>query len=256
MRKRRLSSLGPYCDTINGRYYPQEYQHFFAAELKARLRDGDNGTMSMVAKNFFVLMVFALMASAGLAAQEKPKEGEKDRVATPDTQTLPPADAAGAPVDPNAYKIGPEDVVQIRVWREAELSGLFVVRPDGRITLPLAGELAVADLTPEQVRLQVVDLYGKYVNKPEVSVSLARVGSKKFYLVGMVMRTGVFPLVVPTTVLEAINAAGGFQEFANKKNVVILRGNRRLKFNYNDVIKGKNLDQNIQIENGDHIIVQ
>jgi polysaccharide export outer membrane protein len=133
---------------------------------------------------------------------------------------------------------------------------MFVVRPDGRITLPLAGEIAVADLTPEQVQAKVVELYSKFVNKPEVSTSLARVGSKKYYMVGQIMRTGMFPLVVPTTILEAINGAGGFQEFANRKKVVILRGNQRIKFNYDDVIKGKNMSQNILVENGDHIIVQ
>jgi polysaccharide biosynthesis/export protein len=81
------------------------------------------------------------------------------------------------------------------------------------------------------------------------------VQSKKYYLAGEVNRSGSFPLVVPTTVLEAINAAGGFKEFANKGKIAILRGDQRLKFNYNEVVKGKNLKQNIYLENGDHIIV-
>jgi polysaccharide export outer membrane protein len=130
------------------------------------------------------------------------------------------------------------------------------VRPDGRITLPLAGELNVSELTPEQVQAKVIELYSKFVNKPEVGVSLSRVGSKKYYLVGQVARAGMMPLVVPTTILEAINAAGGFQEFANKKKVTILRGSKILRFNYEEVINGKKMEQNILVENGDHIIVK
>jgi len=203
---------------------------------------------------FFVLMVLGLGVGLGLQGQEKPKVQEPKAVNAP--AELPPADTPAAPVDPKRYRIGPEDVVSVMVWREKEMSGMFVVRPDGRITLPLAGEIMVSELTPEQVQAKVVELYSKFINKPEVSVSLARVGSKKYYLVGQVMRTGTFPLVVPINVLEAISSAGGFQEFANKKKVIILRGDKQLKFNYEEVIKGKNMQQNIPVEHGDHIIVK
>jgi polysaccharide export outer membrane protein len=216
--------------------------------------DGENNKMRSSKGKFFVLMVLGLGMALVSVGQEKPKVQEQKEVNAP--PELPAADTPAAPVDPKVYRIGREDVVSIMVWREKEMSGLFVVRPDGRITLPLAGELAVAELTPEQVQAKVVELYSKFINKPEVSVSLARVGSKKYYLVGQVMRTGTFPLVVPVNVLEAISAAGGFQEFANKKKVIILRGDKQLKFNYEEVIKGKNMAQNIQVENGDHIIVK
>lgn len=203
---------------------------------------------------FFVLMVLGLGAGIELRGQQKPGVQEPKAVNAP--AELPPADTPAAPVDPKTYRIGPEDVVSIMVWREKEMSGMFVVRPDGRITLPLAGEIMVSELTPEQVQGKVVELYSKFINKPEVSVSLARVGSKKYYLVGQVMRTGTFPLVVPINVLEAISSAGGFQEFANKKKVIILRGDKQLKFNYEEVIKGKNMQQNVPVEHGDHIIVK
>lgn len=206
-------------------------------------------------KTVFVFLVLAVLTGLGCWGQEKPRPEEPAKNTSP-TADLPSADTPAAPVDPKTYRIGPEDVLSIMVWREKEMSGMFVVRPDGRITLPLAGELTVSELTPEQVQAKVVEMYSKYINKPEVSVSLARVGSKKYYLVGQVLRTGTFPLVIPISVLEAINSAGGFQEFANKKNVIILRGSQRIKFNYNDVIKGKNMEQNIQVQNGDHIIVQ
>lgn len=214
--------------------------------------------MQSMTRKIFAFMILAVALGVSTWAQNPPppqKTAEPPKPANPNAE-LPSPDTPAAPVDPKTYKLGPEDVITIKVWREPELSGMFVVRPDGRITLPLAGEIAVVDLTPEQVQAKVVELYSKFVNKPEVSTSLARVGSKKYYMVGQIMRTGMFPLVVPTTILEAINGAGGFQEFANRKKVVILRGNQRIKFNYDDVIKGKNMAQNILIENGDHIIVQ
>jgi polysaccharide biosynthesis/export protein len=216
---------------------------------------GENGKMRISVDKLFVFIVLSLLVTAGAWAQEKPKTPDQAKPAAP-AADLPAADGAAAPVDPKTYRIGPEDVIGVRVWREPELSGLYVVRPDGRITLPLAGELMVSDLVPEQVQAKVVELYSKFINKPEVGVSIAKVGSKKYYLVGQVQRSGTFPLVVPTTVLEAINAAGGFHEFANRKKVVIVRGAKRIKFNYDEVIKGKNVEQNIQVENGDHIIVQ
>ena len=216
--------------------------------------DGDDNEMRRPRSKFFVLMVLGLGIAFGLWGQEKPRVQEpKPSNALAE---MPAADTPAAPVDPKTYRIGPEDVVSIMVWREKEMSGMFVVRPDGRITLPLAGEIMVSELTPEQVQSKVVELYSKFINKPEVSVSLARIGSKKYYLVGQVMRTGTFPLVVPINVLEAINSAGGFQEYANKKKVIILRGDKQLKFNYAEVIKGKNIAQNIQVEHGDHIIVK
>jgi len=198
---------------------------------------------------FFILAGFMLVA----AAQEKPKQAEAVKPGA--AVELPPSDSPGLPVDPKAYKLGAEDVIAIRVWRDVELTGQYVVRPDGKITLPLAGELDVQDKTLGEVQNKVIELYSKFINRPEISVSLTRVGSKKYYLVGKLMRTGMFPLVVPTTVLEAINGAGGFQEYANQKKVTILRGDKRIYFNYRDVMRGKNTQQNIQVENGDHIVV-
>ncbi len=212
--------------------------------------------MRLLNRNLLLVTAAMLVTGFAVAAQEKPKPGSDPATNKPSVTSEAPVEGAGAPVDPKTYKVGPEDVIDVHVWREPELSGRFIVRPDGRITLPLAGELMTENLTLEAVKSKILEMYSKFVNKPEIGVSLARVGSKKYYLVGQVMKTGMFPLIVPTTVLEAIDAAGGFQEFANKKNVVILRGDKRIKFNYQEVIKGKKTDQNIFVENGDHIIVQ
>jgi polysaccharide biosynthesis/export protein len=218
----------------------------------------------MKKKLLFVAAGFLALAAAGapsarLLAQQKEKEKEQEPVLArePITPGKPPTSTEGgaAPVDPKSYRIGPEDVLQVRVWREPELSGVFIVRPDGVITLPLAGEIKAGDLTPEQLKEKVTDAYGKFVNRPEVMVSVQAVMSKKYYLVGEVNKPGLYPLIVPTTILEALNGAGGFREFAKKGKITILRGSERLKFNWDDVIKGKKMEQNIQVQNGDHIIV-
>ena len=160
-----------------------------------------------------------------------------------------------APVDPKTFEIGPEDILMIRVWREPELSTGVQVRPDGKITLPLVGEMQAAGLTPEELKAKVVEALTEYINKPEVMVSIQSVQSRRYHITGEVNRPGTYPLVVPVTVLEALTNAGGFREFANTKKITILRKGKIIKFNYNDVIKGKNLDQNIAIENGDFVNV-
>ena len=203
-----------------------------------------------------VIGIVSLGLQSGLQAQTPPKGATAppavEEVKSPNANVV--VDAA-APVDPKGYKLGPEDVIGVKVWREPELSGQFVVRPDGKITLPLSGDMGVEAKTLDEVKEMIRKAYSEHLNRPELTVSLLRVGSKKYYLVGEVNRTGMFPLVVSITVLEAINAAGGLREFANKKKITILRGSQRLKFNYDEVMKGKKLEQNIQIENGDQIYV-
>ncbi len=217
---------------------------------------------------------FRNLLGAGLAAflwiaigtaQEPPqqqqveqKEAPRPAPPKPELLEMDPAKATtpAEPVDPKSYIIGPEDVIGIRVWREPELSGYMMVRPDGRITLPLVGEVQAGGKTPDQLKEKMKEELAKFVNSPEVMVVVQQVRSKKFYITGMAHRTGVFPLVVPITILEALSAAGGVHEYANKKKIVIVRGTKRILFNYKDVIRGKNLQQNIYLENGDHIIIE
>ena len=198
-------------------------------------------------------LALAFLAGDGmLLAQRGRKDDQKVEVA----EEKAPVAAGGASVDPHAYRIGAEDVLSIRVWREPDLSGPFTVRPDGKITLPLCGEVTAAGLTPVELTKKVQEAYAKLVNNPEIMLQVESVRSKKYFLVGEVNKAGSFPLVVPTTILEALNSAGGLREFANQKNITILRGDKRIKFNYKDVIRGKNLEQNILLENGDHIVVR
>lgn len=197
-------------------------------------------------------MVFLLLF-AGLAAKGQQKEKEtNDTRRTPETQ----AAAFGAAVDPKTYRIGAEDIVKIVVWREAELSGPMMVRPDGKITMPLIGELQAEGLTPDELAKAITEALKDKLTRPEVFIQVQQVNSKKYFVTGEVNRTGSFPMVTPITVFEALGIAGGLREYANKKNIVIVRGNERLKFNYNEVVDGKNLKQNITLQNGDHIIVR
>jgi polysaccharide export outer membrane protein len=160
-----------------------------------------------------------------------------------------------APVDPKAYIIGPEDLISIRVWREPENSGQFTVRPDGKVSVPLVGEIQAAGLTPEKLSESIAASLEKVMVHPEVTVGVEKVNSKKYYIQGEVNRPGSYPLVIDTTILEALVNAGGFRDFANTKKIVILRGAERIKFNYNQVTHGKKMEQNILLKPGDQIIV-
>jgi len=176
--------------------------------------------------------------------------GQQNKPTQPNAQPT-----AGAPVDSNAYKVGPADVLNIQVWREAEFSGPVAVHEDGKITLPLVGDLAAGGKTPIQIQDIIAQALTKYVVKPLVTVTVQAVGSKQYYMDGEVARPGEYSLVVPTTILEAISKAGGLQEFANQKHIYILRGDKRIYFNYKDVLRGKHMEQNIQLQSGDHIVV-
>jgi polysaccharide export outer membrane protein len=203
-----------------------------------------------------------MLAAALGAFQEKPGEVQSQPAGKPAPVGVEPlkpetglAAAPSAPVDPKTFKLGAEDIILVRVWREPDLSGPVVVRPDGQITLPLIGDIAAAGLTPLELSAKVAEKLSHYINRPEVIISVQTVRSKRYYVTGEVNRPGAYPLVVPTTVLEALTQAGGFREFANTKGITVLRGSKRFKFNYKDVIKGKNLAQNIPLESGDYIIV-
>jgi polysaccharide export outer membrane protein len=189
--------------------------------------------------------------AAAQTATDKPDPAKAVPEAAVDTKLAAPA----APVDPKAYLIGAEDVISIRVWHEPENSGQFVVRPDGKISVPLVGEIQAAGLTPEKLSLNIAGSLQKIMVHPEVTVGVEKVNSKKYYIQGEVNKAGSYPLVIDTTVLEALVNAGGFRDFANTKKIVILRGTQRLKFNYHDVTHGKNMEQNILLKPGDQIIV-
>jgi polysaccharide export outer membrane protein len=200
-----------------------------------------------------------LAGSIWLAAQntpQKPQETPPQEPAKP--ETAEPAKTTPLPVnvDPKTFSLGPEDVILVHVWREPDLSGQMVVRPDGKITMPLIREVDVAGLSPEQLTARISEALSKFINNPQVLVQVLAVRSKRYLISGEIFRPGAYPLVAPTTVFEAITLAGGFRDFANTKNIIIIRRDQRLRFNYKDIVKGKNPSQNVLLENGDKIIVR
>ena len=163
----------------------------------------------------------------------------------------------GVVIDPKSFVIGPEDVLWIRVWNSPQVSGQVTVRPDGRITLQLLGEIQASGLTPEALTQVVFDGVSKFEthDKSEVTVEVRQVNSRKYFIQGEVTRSGAFPLLLPTTVLEALVNAGGFREFAKTNKIIIMSGGQQYHFNYKEVIHGKKLEQNRLLQPGDQIIV-
>jgi len=162
------------------------------------------------------------------------------------------------PVDDKTYQIGAQDLLSILVVGEKDYSGQYLVRPDGRISMPFIGEVMAAGRTPEQVGKDVTERLTQYIKKPQVSVMLTAVNSKKYFINGEVLKPGEFNLIVPTTVMEGLVQAGGFKEFANQKDIRVLRdgGNTVLHFNFKEMLKGKNLKQNVFLQPGDIIVVK
>jgi polysaccharide biosynthesis/export protein len=165
------------------------------------------------------------------------------------------ATGAGEPVNSSSYKIGAADILNVHVWNEQEFTGPVTVHQDGMFTMPLVGDLKAGGMTPVQVEEEVTKALAKYVKQPLVTITVQQVGSKQYYMDGQIMKPGEYPLVVPTTILEAISKAGGPQAFANTKKVYVLRGSNRIKFNLKDVLHGKHMEQNVLIEPGDHVVL-
>ena len=172
--------------------------------------------------------------------------------------------AQSAPVAPLAlpkdYVIGAEDMLNVVFWSDKELSAEVLVRPDGKISLPILNDVPAAGMTPEQLAATIAKAATKFVRDPSATVIVKAVNSRKVYVVGEVARPGPFPLGSEMNVLQAIGEAGGFLETAKKGDVVIVRNEngkeRRYKFNYNDVVRGKNVEQNIRLLPGDTILVR
>lgn len=193
-------------------------------------------------------------AQTGPGTTSKPPLSDEGKGATTTMPKMPEGNIAS--VDIRSYLLGPEDIIYIKTWREVDFSFVTAVRPDGKITLPLYGDIQAGGLTPEQLATNIKEALTKYINAPDVQVFVQDVRSKKYFVDGQVRRTGPFPLVTKTSVLEALSNCGGFMEFANEGDIHILRGDKVLHFNYKQVIRGKKLEQNIDLENGDHIIVR
>jgi polysaccharide export outer membrane protein len=160
---------------------------------------------------------------------------------------------------PPGYTIGPDDRLKIAFWKNTELTADVVVRPDGRISLPLLNDIEAAGLTPEQLREKLLESARRFFEDATATVIVTEIRSRRVFISGNVEKPGPYPLNDTTTVLQLIATAGGLREFVSGKNIVVLRGSgdsqRRYKFNYQDVIAGKNLRQNLALQPGDTVIV-
>jgi polysaccharide biosynthesis/export protein len=205
-------------------------------------------------------LTLLVVACGGIWAQNNPvnsSDAGPPKVEAPKvTPGAPDPNLTGVPVDPKAYIIGELDEIYVNVFRDNDFTRLYMVRPDGKITLPLIGEMQAAGLTPDALGVKIKEALSELIIKPDVNVMLIQVNSKSYTITGEVNRSGKYPLLTETRVFEAINETGGFKDFANRKNITIVRGDKRFKFNYDEVKKGKNLGQNIVLQNGDTIIIQ
>jgi polysaccharide export outer membrane protein len=161
---------------------------------------------------------------------------------------------------PTGYVIGLDDLLTVRFWGDTQMSADVVVRTDGKISLPLLNDVSAVGMTPEHLADVLEKAASKFVAEPDATVIVREIRSRKVFVLGQVARPGAIPLNVEMNVLQVLAAAGGLLEYADKDDVIIIRNEggseQRLKFNYNDVIKGKNIAQNVFVRPGDTVIVK
>jgi polysaccharide biosynthesis/export protein len=201
--------------------------------------------------------VFGLVLLAiPVSAQQDAVTGSTKPAPAPAAQKAAPKPATA---DPN-YVIGPQDVLDISVWKEPEVSRSVPVRPDGKISLPLLNDVQAVGLTPSQLITQITTGLSKFMTNPEVTVIVTQINSRHVYILGEVNRPGGYDLLPDMTVLQAISNAGGLTQFANGKRIYVLRPDGakqdKLFFNYKEVLDGKHPEQNIMLKQGDTVVVR
>ena len=208
-----------------------------------------------------VLLIGVLSTALAWAQQSAPTKSTQQTVlAAADVPGNSSSSGATNPKVKDEFVIGSEDVLAINVWKEAEVSRTVAVRSDGKISLPLVGEVQASGKTPKQLETEIATGLRSFISDPEVTVIVQAINSKKYSILGRVGHAGSFPLIAPTTMLDAIAASGGFQDFAQRKKIYVLRTSedghqQRIPFNYNEVIKGLHAEHNIQLQPHDIIVV-
>ena len=204
----------------------------------------------------FCLAVFLMLAVVPAKAQEP--AGSHQTAQSPVPAMPDETVKKSATADPN-YVIGAQDVLDINVWKEPDVSRIVPVRPDGKISLPLLNDVQAAGLTPAQLAAQVTESLKKYVTSPQVTVIVTTINSQRVYILGEVTRPGAFPLIPGMSVLQALSSAGGFTQFAKVKSIFVRRVENgkesKYPFNYREVISGKKPEQDILLKAGDTIVV-
>jgi len=170
------------------------------------------------------------------------------------------SDSSGTKAHDDTFVIGNDDMLAISVWKEPDISRSVPVRSDGKISLPLVGEVKAAGETPLKLEQELAARLKNYIDEPEVTVIVQQINSQKFNILGQVNHPGSFVLSNSATVLDAIALAGGFRDFAKQKSIYVLRqaadgSEKRIPFNYKDVVKGKNPEQNVKLQPRDTVVV-
>jgi len=196
-----------------------------------------------------------LLVSCWLSAQDSTKLVASS---APEGASIP--QQANGKAHDESFVIGADDVLAINVWKEPDISKVVPVRSDGKISLPLVGELQAGGQTPSQLEREISAKLKSYVSEPEVTVIVQEIRSQRINILGMVARPGSYLLTNSMTVLDALAAAGGFRDFAKQKSIYVLRQNtdgtqKRLPFNYKEVVQAKNSDQNVKLQPKDTIVV-
>ena len=173
-------------------------------------------------------------------------------------QAARPSPAAGAP-GAAAYRIGPGDTLQLFVWKEPELTREVTVRIDGKISVALLGDVQAAGRLPSELAEEITNGLKRFLAAPVVTIAVNQTRSTRFFVLGMVVKSGEFPMAGPTSVVQALAVAGGFREYAKTNEIVILRGQGRastfVRVNFDRLISGRDGSQNIPLEPGDTVLV-
>jgi polysaccharide export outer membrane protein len=213
-----------------------------------------NGLENTMMQRSFAGLILTASLILGLAASAIRGASQNSDAAT----SARPSSTNPATTDPE-YKIGPQDMLRVDVWKEPDISRIVPVRPDGKITLPLVNDVQAAGLTTTQLAAKIAEGLKKYITSPQVTVGVTEINSRRIFVNGEVARPGAFPLLPNMTVLQALSSAGGFTQFAREKKIYILRmeNGKQVKypFNYKEAVSGKNVEQNIILQGGDIIVV-
>jgi len=213
-------------------------------------------TKKTLPKQIAILMCFA--APGWLWAQTS-TNSKSDAQVTMASITSAVSAPPSKPHD-DSFVIGNDDVLAINVWKEPDISRQVPVRSDGKISLPLVGEVQASGRTPLKLEQEIASKLSNYISEPEVTVMVQQINSEKFNILGQVTKPGEYSLTGSLTVLDAIALAGGFRDFAKQKSIYVLRQKpdgtqSRLTFNYKDVVHGKHPEQNIKLEPHDTVVV-
>jgi polysaccharide export outer membrane protein len=213
----------------------------------------------MAMRNAIVVIVSACLIAGGAQESSKRRTAQDKKEEAKGLKSQATAPAALNAGEDQAYKIGPQDVLKIDVWKEEQLTRTVPVRPDGKITLPLLNDVQAVGLTPMELAGVISDQLKKYISNPQVTVSVAEINSRRVYVTGEVTKAGAYALLPHMTILQALSSSGGFTQFARMKNIYVLRTENgkqvKMPFNYKEAVSGKNPEQNIELLPGDVIVV-